>query len=145
MARIKQDGTKVINSRAKGADFERRIANLLTSRGFKARRGNQFNGMWDADVETDYFPYHIECKKVQVLNIFKAYEQSERDSNNTSKKTPIVIHAKNNTKIMATMELHDFLNLVQWALGKTDSLNSLELDKFRDKYLIESTQDEDLL
>ena len=144
MARIKKDGTKVINSRAKGADFERQIAKLLTSRGFKARRGNQFNGMWDADVETEYFPYHIECKKVQSLNIFKAYEQSDRDSKNTSKKTPIVIHAKNRTKIMATMELHDFLNLVQWAMGKTDSLNSLELGEFRNLYLsVES--DEDLL
>ena len=144
MARFKKDGTKVINSRAKGADFERKIAKLLTSRGFKARRGNQFNGMWDADVETEYFPYHVEAKKVQVLNIFKAYAQSERDSKATSNKTPIVIHAKNNTKIMVTVELHDFLNLVQWAMGKTDSMNSLELDAFRELYL-SVENDEDLL
>ena len=144
MARIKKDGTKVINSRAKGADYERKIAKLLTSRGFKARRGNQFNGMWDADVETEYFPYHIEAKKVQVLNIFKAYEQSDRDSKATSKKTPIVIHAKNNTKTMVTIELHDFLNLVQWAMGKTDSMNTLDLEEFRKLYLAVE-EEEDLL
>ena len=145
MPRIKKDGTKVINSREKGASFERKIAKLLTSRGFKARRGNQFNGMWDADVETEYFPYHVEAKKVQVLNIFKAYAQSERDSKATSKKTPIVVHAKNNTKIMVTIELHDFLNLVQWAMGKTDSLNSLELEAFRELYFEASVDDGDLL
>jgi len=126
--RYTKDGKRIINSRAKGADFEREIAKLLSSRGFKARRGNQFNGMWDADVECDSFPYHIECKKVQNLNIFKAYAQSEKDSKGA--KPPIVIHSKNRTKTMVTIEIHDFLNLVQWGVGHLDSMNTLELEEY---------------
>lgn len=120
-----------INSRAKGATFERQIARILKERGFEARRGVQFNGMYDADVESSSFPFHIECKKVQALNLFDAYAQSTRDCEAQGKKeVPMVIHAKNRTKIMATMELHDFLSLVQLAMGNKDNLNEMCLDKY---------------
>jgi len=135
-ARFTKDGKKIINSRAKGADFERQIAKILTGRGLQARRGNQFNGMWDADVEVEEFPYHIECKKVESLNIFKAYAQSYEDCKG---KVPIVVHAKNRTKIMVTLEVHDFLNLYQWAIARLDPLNTLDLEEYR------KLRDEELL
>ena len=122
-----------INSRDKGARFERKIANILKARGFEARRGNQFNGAFDADVESPVFPYHVECKHVQALNLYAAYEQSLRDAK-LRKKLPMVIHTKNNRPTLATITLMDFLDLVQWALGRTDDLNSLDLGKFRNMF-----------
>ena len=128
MPRFRKDGSKVINSRAKGAEFERKVANLLKGRGFIARRGVQFNGKWTADVETENFPYHIECKNVQSLNLFDALAQSEKDC--PKGKIPIVVHTKVRKKILVSLEFHDFINLLQWGIGILDSLNGLELSGY---------------
>ena len=112
-----------INSRAKGAAFERKIANILKERGFpSAHRGQQFSGTPDSpDVKCDELKeFGLELKAVENININKAYEQSLKDS---GKATPIVIYKKNNKPILVVMELHDWIDLVQFAKGKIDDFN----------------------
>ena len=109
-----------MNSREKGARGERELANYLKDRGFMARRGQQFSGAnGDADVEG--LPgIHIECKRVEKLNIDESMEQSIRDAYAESikrgkKTTPTVWHRANGRKWKVTMLAEDFLNLYRKA------------------------------
>ena len=58
-------------------------------------------------IGLDYI--HIECKRVQNLNLYDAMEQSKRDSKEGQ--FPAVFHRKNNKKWLVTMELDDFMKL----------------------------------
>jgi len=97
-----------INSRQKGAAFERTLAKILRERGFDARRGQQFSGA-NGDADVVGLPgIHIEAKAVEKLNLYDAYEQSMRDSREGE--VPVVIHKKNRKTILITMSLSDFLD-----------------------------------
>lgn len=99
-----------INSREKGARFERKLANILKDYGFEnARRGQQFCGSnGDADV-VGMDGIHIEAKNVQALNIFKAMEQSRRDARENE--VPVVMHTKDRQPILVTLDLDNFIKL----------------------------------
>ncbi|MEG1577003.1 MAG: hypothetical protein RR366_09480, partial [Clostridium sp.] len=65
-----------INSRAKGARGERELAAALKEYGYDCRRGQQYCGAnGDADV-MGLSGIHIECKRVERLNIQEAMEQA---------------------------------------------------------------------
>lgn len=96
-----------VNSRRKGAKGERELANKLKECGFNARRGQQYSGAnGDADV-VGVPGVHIECKRVENLNISKAMQQSERDA--PKGKTPMVFHRKNREPWYVTMRLEDWV------------------------------------
>lgn len=98
-----------INSRRKGAAFERRLAGILRDYGYNARRSQQYCGAnGDADV-TGLPGIHIEAKAVERLNIYDAMSQSKRDAR--SGEIPVVMHKKNNCNILVTMELEDFMQI----------------------------------
>ena len=95
-----------MNSRAKGAAGERELAKKLREYGYECRRGQQFcaaNG--DADV-IGLPGIHIECKRVERLNIDDAMLQAIRDRREGE--FPAVFHRKNNGKWMVTMLLDDW-------------------------------------
>lgn len=98
----------MINSKAKGAKGERELANILKDYGYNCRRGQQYNGLEGEDVVgLDYI--HIECKRVQALNLDEAMEQAKRDSKGNQ--LPAVFHRKNNKKWKVTMYLDDWIKL----------------------------------
>lgn len=98
-----------MNSRQKGASGERELANLLKKLGFKTRRGQQFCGAnGDADV-VGVPGLHIECKRVERLNIHEAMQQSRRDARGDE--IPVVMHRKNRTSWLVTLDLMDFVDL----------------------------------
>lgn len=73
-----------------------------------AEEVNNSHGLEGEDVVgLDYI--HIECKRVQNLNLYDAMEQSKRDSKEGQ--APAVFHRKNNKKWLVTMELDDFMKL----------------------------------
>ena len=95
-----------MNSRTKGAAGERELAKKLREYGYECRRGQQFcaaNG--DADV-IGLEGIHIECKRVERLNIDGAMAQAIRDRREGE--YPAVFHRKNNGKWMVTMLLDDW-------------------------------------
>ena len=99
-----------LNSRAKGARYERELARYLDENGFPARRGQQFAGGSDSpDVVSEEFPFHIEAKHVQALNLYSAMSQSIRDAGD---KPPCVVHRKKNSESLITMRLADFVELL---------------------------------
>lgn len=114
-----------INSKKKGAAGERELANVLKDYGYNCRRGQQYNGLEGEDVVgLDYI--HIECKRVQALNIDEAIEQSKRDA--TENQLPAVFHRKNNKKWKVTMELQDWIKLYNeyYSSRKLEERNNYE-------------------
>lgn len=98
----------MINSKSKGAKGERELANILKDYGYNTRRGQQYNGLEGEDVVgLDYI--HIECKRVETLNLDKAMEQAKRDSKDYQ--MPTVFHRKNKQKWLVTMELDNWIEL----------------------------------
>lgn len=98
-----------INSRRKGAKGELELANILKLHGFDTRRGQQYCGS-NGDADVVGLPgVHIECKRVEQLNIDKAMNQSIRDSKDDE--IPVVMHRRNNTPWKVTMLLDDFMRL----------------------------------
>lgn len=105
-----------INSREKGATGERELARLLRGYGYDCRRGQQYCGAnGDADV-VGLNGIHIECKRVERLNLYDAMDQSRRDSR--SGELPAVFHRKNNSEWLVTMRLDDWMTIYrEWESG----------------------------
>lgn len=100
---------KSINSGAKGKRGERQVRDLLREAGYKARRGRQFSGDPSSpDVISDFEELHIEAKWVESLNLYRAFEQSQKDAGD---KIPTVWHRKNRTCWMITLKAEDFLEM----------------------------------
>ena len=98
-----------MNSREKGKRGERELAKVLTDHGFNCRRGQQYSGAnGDADV-IGLEGVHIECKRVEQLNIYAAILQASMDAREGER--PVVMHRKNNRQWLATMLLDDWLDL----------------------------------
>lgn len=56
------------------------------------------------------FPYSIECKNQEKINIWSALDQAER--NKHSGTTSLVVFKRNHSKIYAVLEWEDFLRLI---------------------------------
>lgn len=98
-----------MNSRQKGAAGERELANLLKEYGYDTRRGQQYSGI-NGDADVVGIPgLHIECKRVEKLNLDAALEQSKRDARESE--MPVVIHRKNRQEWKVTLSLKDFIEL----------------------------------
>lgn len=98
----------MINSIKKGKQGERELARKLREHGYNCRRGQQYNGIEGEDVVG--LPHiHIECKRVERLNIYDAVAQAKRDAKDGYK--PTVFHRKNNCEWLVTMTLEDWIEL----------------------------------
>ena len=99
-----------INSRAKGARFERQLARMLTEHGYKAERGCQHAGGKDSpDVKHNMTRLHIEAKDVEHLNIWNALEQSKRDAGEDE--IPTVMFKRNRTQVYVALPFDEFMEL----------------------------------
>ena len=93
------------NSRNKGAVGERELAAELNRLfGAKARRGQQYSGLEGEDV-VGLGNIHVECKRVEKLNIYEAVEQAVTDAK--SIKIPTVFHRRNHKPWLVTVRLDD--------------------------------------
>lgn len=99
-----------MNSREKGAAGERELAGILKKYGYDCRRGQQYCGI-NGDADVIGIPgLHIECKRVEKLNIDDALEQSIRDAKDGE--LPVVMHRKNRKPWKVTLELDSFMILL---------------------------------
>ena len=97
-----------MNSREKGKAGELELARILREHGYTARRGQQFCGV-NGDADVVGIPgSHIECKRVEKLNIHEAMQQAVKDAREGE--IPVVMHRKNRTEWLATMRLSDWLD-----------------------------------
>lgn len=102
-----------MNSRQKGARFERFVAQLLREHGYEAERGQQHSGGKDSpDVKCNLLNTHIEAKNVEALNIWKALEQSEYDAGKDE--MPIVVFKRNRSKVYVALRFEDYMTLYKY-------------------------------
>jgi Holliday junction resolvase len=102
-----------INSKDKGARGERELANKLKEYGYcESRRGQQYNGLEGEDV-LGLPGVHVECKRVETLNIDKAFEQSCDDAKGDQ--IPVVMHRKNHKPWKVTLSLENFIKIYKKA------------------------------
>lgn len=100
-----------MNSRQKGAAGERELSKKLREYGYDCRRGQQYCGV-NGDADVVGLPnIHIECKRVERLNIYDAIAQAKHDKK--PNEIPAVFHRKNNCKWLVTVELDDFIKLYE--------------------------------
>ena len=100
------------SQREKGKRGERELSTKLREYGYDCRRGQQYCGdNGDADV-LGLPGIHIECKRVERLNVEEAMAQSRRDSEGTDD-LPVVMHRRNFEAWKVTMDLTDWLLLYE--------------------------------
>ena len=102
-----------MNSRQKGARFEREVLNKLKERtGVRGRRTS--DGYNQADRGDIIHPaleqYNVECKHREKIALAEWIAQSEQDAANH--KEPIVVWRTNKIKARVDMTLEHFLELV---------------------------------
>lgn len=102
----------MVNSRAKGQRGELELCAVLRAAGYEARRAQQYCGVaGDEDVKHTVPGLHIECKRVEALNVLEAYRQAVADAE--LGKLPVVMHKKNRAPWLVTLSLDDFLALMK--------------------------------
>lgn len=108
-----------VNSRQKGAKFERTLASKLREYGYDCRRGQQYCGA-NGDADVIGLPgIHIEAKAVERLNLYDAMAQSKHDAKEGE--IPVVIHKKNRCNILVTLELSDFMAIyTEWEAAQDE-------------------------
>lgn len=98
-----------MNSRNKGKRGELELSKKLREYGYEARRGQQYAGInGDADV-VGLPEIHIECKRVEKLNLYDAMAQSKHDARKGE--LPVVMHRKNNCEWLVTMTMDVFMEI----------------------------------
>lgn len=99
----------MINSKQKGSRGERELSSKLKEYGYECRRGQQYCGVnGDADV-IGLDSIHIECKRVEKLNIYNAISQAKSDCKEND--LPTVFHRKDRSEWLVTMTLSDWMKL----------------------------------
>lgn len=110
-----------VNSKQKGARFERLLASKLREYGYNdARRTAQYCGnTGDASDVVGLPGLHCECKHQERMNLYEWMAQAKRDARaNEGHRLPAVFHKKNNAPILVTMELDDFMYIYrEWEAG----------------------------
>lgn len=117
-----------MNSRRKGAEGERELAQVLREYGYSSRRGQQYCGA-NGDADVVGLPgIHIECKRVEKLNISEAMRQSQRDAREGE--LPAVFHRKNREQWLVTMSLEDWIRLYRKYSGAGDRDHGQQQDTY---------------
>ena len=110
-------------SKAKGKRGERECAAELGELlGCDARRGVQYQGGPDSpDVVLDGLRIHVECKRVERLDLYGAMRQAIDDAGDD---VPIVWHRKNNEESVCVVQTSDLLRLAREIVASQDHRNT---------------------
>ena len=112
--------SKRINSKQKGARFERQLASRFREYGYDARRTAQYCGnTGDASDVVGLPGIHVEAKHAEQMRLYEWIAQAKRDAAaGGGKALPAVFHKKNHAEILVTMEIEDWFNLYrEWEAG----------------------------
>ena len=97
-------------SQRKGADGERELAALLREYGYPVERGGSLSFGEVPDL-TGLPGIHIECKRMERLNVPEAVKQAARDAERFQDGAPAVFHRRNREPWLVTMQFTDWLEM----------------------------------
>lgn len=98
------------SSQRKGAEGERELASILQSAGYDVERGASMSFGEVPDL-SGLPGVHIECKRVEKLNLLEAMQQAMRDAERFQDGEPAVFHRRNRSPWLVTMPLSSWLKL----------------------------------
>ena len=100
----------MINSKQKGARFERLLASKFREYGYEARRTQQYCGATEESSDVIGLPYiHVEAKHYKNKAFdYDWIDQAKRDA---KEKIPAVFHKTDNHEILVTMTLEDWFTI----------------------------------
>lgn len=103
-----------INSKQKGARFERQLATMFRAFGYAdARRTAQYCGnTGDASDVVGLTGIHVEAKSQETMRLYDWMAQAKHDSENTGN-LPAVFHKKIRADILVTMTMDDWMRLYE--------------------------------
>lgn len=105
-----------VNSKQKGARFERLLASKLREYGYDTRRTAQYCGNTGDAADVVGLPnIHIEAKHQERMQLYDWMDQAKRDAKDGL--IPAVFHKKNNANILVTLEFDDFMKLYKGGGG----------------------------
>lgn len=106
-----------VNSRAKGARYERELARALRQYGYDTTRSAQHCGKTGQAADVIGLPgIHIEAKHQEQLRLYDWIAQAVRDADAAGRgDLPAVFHRKNNCETLVTMRLDDWIALYREA------------------------------
>lgn len=95
--------------RRKGIRGELELAAWLRERGIFARRGAQRRGGPDSPDVVTSLPFHVECKRMERLALWRALAQAQADS---GERPAVVFHRTNRHPWVAILAAEDLLALL---------------------------------
>ena len=105
------------SSQRKGADGERELAAILQQHGYDCNRGGSLTFGEVADI-VGLPGIHVECKRVERLNVGEAMDQAIRDSERMHDGIPALFHRRNRKPWLVTTRLSDWLQLYKKSRGE---------------------------
>lgn len=106
-----------MNSKRKGNRAELELLRILHGYGVEAHRNDQryVGGIDNPDISAKIGPVnvHVECKRVERLQLAAALKQAHRDANGHA--LPVVVHRRSREPWIVSMELTDLLEVLGYA------------------------------
>ena len=103
-----------VNSKQKGARFERQLASKFREYGYSdCRRTAQYCGNTGDASEVVGLPFiHVEAKHQEQMRLYDWMDQAKRDAKAGGQGClPAVFHKKNHAEILVTMTLEDWMTI----------------------------------
>lgn len=106
-----------MNSKSKGKRGELELCHKLREYGYSCSRSVQYCGA-NGDADVVGLPgIHIECKRVERLNLTDAMHQAMRDTR--AGELPAVFHRRNDEPWLVTMPLESWIEIYrEWEAGR---------------------------
>lgn len=98
------------SSQRKGRDGERELRDVLQDYGYQVECGDPVSFGSVPDL-VGLPGIHIECKRVEKLNIPEAMRQAVRDSERFRDGMPALFHRRNRQPWLVTMRLDDWMKV----------------------------------
>lgn len=103
-----------VNSKQKGARFERLLASKFREYGYAdSRRTAQYCGNTGEASDVVGLPnLHIEAKHQETMRLYDWMDQAKRDAEAGGEgRIPVVFHKKNHADILVTVRFEDFMEI----------------------------------
>ena len=107
------------SSQRKGADGERELVAILQAEGYEVERGASMTFGEVPDL-SGLPGVHIECKRVEKLNLLEAMKQATRDAERFKDGEPCVFHRRNRSPWLVSMPLTSWLKLYKAAFSRAE-------------------------
>lgn len=111
---------KTSSAKAKGRRCAQEVRELLLKYAPELAAGDIYvtpSGVTGPDVGLSphalgFYPFVIECKNQESIQIWKALEQAESHQDKEAPKTPLLFFRRNHSKLYVALEAEAFLRLV---------------------------------